>query len=153
MPVTGENANLSALAIEAILASHQRFPNAFEVLGSWEDPATLRYKVWIMFFCTAAEGKQAGLDTFGRAVFDSLDFVMLSWPAWRPWVVARPRGELTRDDHQRMNEILHARTRRNLEASFFSTEAPSEENTRIAPKNSFRQVPIENLLIDDGSEF
>src|ERR1700722_14126685 len=127
MPVIGENANLSALVIEAILASHQLFPNAFEVLGSWEDPATLRHKVWIMFSCTAAEGKQAGLDTFGRAVFDSLDFLMLSWPAWRPFVLARPREEPTHDDHLQMDEILRASTLRNLEASFFSTEAPRSE--------------------------
>jgi hypothetical protein len=141
MLIGGENASL--------VPAPQLYPDAFEVLGWWDDPAsTFDRKYLVMFFLPDSEGEDARREAFSR-VFDALEFLMVSTRHWRQTAIAIPPEKLTRDDRLRIDEMLRAQARRNLEASFWSTDAPSEEID--APKNSFLKVPI-SLLISEEPE-
>jgi hypothetical protein len=136
MPIGGENASL--------VPTPEPYPNAFDVVGWWDDPATLNRK-FLIVFVPNSKGKQ------GReAVFDALEFLMLCAPQWRQSAIAVPPEKLTPHDQLRIDEMLRARARRNLEASFWSTDAPAEIDG-IAPKNSFLKVPV--YLLSEEPEF
>jgi hypothetical protein len=102
----------------------EAFPFGFEVIGGWEDPATLRRKTWVRFFSTDPVGRQAGRDAFNR-LFESIDFLAFTcarglrvaaleahgghWDrcrGYRFWV----REDLTPADREQIAEMLGART-------------------------------------------
>jgi hypothetical protein len=83
-------------------AALEIFPFGFEILGAWEDPATLQRKTLVRFFSTDRQGQRAGRDAYCR-VFGSIDFLIFLCSRERRSAVAiEPQEELTAQDRARV---------------------------------------------------
>jgi hypothetical protein len=81
---------------------------AFEIMGHWVEPTTLRLRFWVRSFCTDSQGCQVGRD-FSR-VLDSSELVAFTCSrALRSALAIEPQDPLTQDDQERISEILRAR--------------------------------------------
>ena len=106
----------------------QTFPFAFEDMGSWEDPTTLRSKNWVRFFHTDPRRQtRQRQDEFSR-IFDSIDhLIFMCNRRIRTELALEPRGgghwdksrgywfwvheALTREDREQIAGIVKRKTK------------------------------------------
>jgi hypothetical protein len=106
-----EKTNLSRRRLPGPRPILEIFPEAvaFEVLGHWTEPTTHELRTAVRFFCTDSQGREVGQDLFTR-VLGSEDFLAFSCLRQLRTDIALKGRTLTRDDRERVDEILRTRT-------------------------------------------
>jgi hypothetical protein len=105
----GKNADVPSGPFSGAPFPSELFPGGFEVMGGWMDPETGRSKTWVRFFCADSAGAQVGRDAFSR-IFDSATLLaFMCSRELRSAIALEPQGELSREDRERIADILRER--------------------------------------------